>query len=114
MPRVKGGVRHTKRRRAILKKTKGYEAGRKNLIKLAKTAAKKAGSYAHRDRRVKKRTFRTLWQVRINAAARENGLSYSALMGKLIKSGNGLNRKTLSEIAAKYPAVFKKIVASVV
>ena len=80
MPRVKRGVIHSKNRRNILKQTKGYKWGRKKLIKLAKTAVNKAGAYAYRDRRAKKRTARALWQVQINAAAREHGLSYSKFM----------------------------------
>lgn len=93
-----------------MRQVKGYRWGRKNLLKLAKTAVNKAGAYAYRDRRNKKRDFRRLWQIRINAAARANGISYSALIDKLHKSNIGLNRKVLSEIGNKHPEVFTKIV----
>lgn len=111
MPRVKRGVHHSKRRRNVLARTKGMKWGRKSKLKLAKTAAVKAGAYAYRDRRTKKRDFRALWQVRINAAARENGISYAALMGKLKKAGVALDRKSLADLAANHPAVFAKVVA---
>lgn len=113
MPRVKRGVHHSKRRRNILKKVKGFEGGRKSLIKLAKTAATKAGAYAYRDRRVKKRLARQNWQVRINAAVRPLGLSYSAFTGALKKHEIGLDRKVLATIAENHPAVFAKIVEAV-
>lgn len=112
MPRVKRGVMHTKRRNNLLKRVKGYEHGRKNLIKLAQTAETKAGAHAFRDRRLKKRTMRRLWQVRINAAIRPLGMSYSALMGALKKKNIALDRKVLSQIAAQEPTVFEKIVDS--
>lgn len=110
MPRVKRGLAHLKKRRNLMKRVKGFGAGRKKLIKLAKTADTRAGMHAYRDRRVKKRTFRALWQVRINAATRELGMSYSKFMGALKEKEVGLNRKALSEIANESPAVFKKIV----
>ncbi len=113
MSRAKGGVKRTKHRRGILLLTKGFEAGRKNLVKLAKTAAKKAGASAYRDRRVKKRDFRALWEIQINAGARLNEMSYSKLIGALNKKGIKLNRKMLAELAGKFPAVFAKIVESV-
>lgn len=94
-----------------MKRVKGFEAGRKNLLQLAKVADLKAGAHSYRDRRVKKRDMRALWQVQINAGARENGLSYSRLMGALKKRGIALNRRVLSEIAGKHPAIFKRIVA---
>ena len=106
MPRVKRAMGHVKKRRNLMKRVKGFEAGRKNLIKLAKTADVKAGAHAYRDRRRKKREFRRLWQVRINAAVRELGTSYSKFMGGLKVM---LDRKVLSEIAAKEPKIFKKI-----
>ena len=96
-----------------MKQVKGYRWGRKNLLKLAKVASTKAGAYAYRDRRNKKRDFRRLWQIRINAAARQNGLSYSVFIDKLNKGKVGLNRKVLSEIASAHPAVFTKIVEKV-
>lgn len=110
MPRVKRGVQHLKKRRKLMKRVKGFEAGRKNLLKLAKTADTKAGSYAYSDRRRKKRDFRRLWQIRINAAVRELGTSYSKFMGGLKKKEVILDRKVLSEIAVQEPKVFKKIV----
>ena len=93
-----------------MKRVKGFGDGRKNLLKLAKTADTRAGMDAYRDRRVKKRTFRALWQVRINAAARELGMSYSKLTGAMKEKQVGLNRKVLSEIADQKPATFEKIV----
>lgn len=113
MPRVKRGVIHTKNRRNILKKAKGYKWGRKKLIKLAKTATIKAGAYAYRDRRVKKRVNRQLWQVQLNAAVREYGLSYSKFIAGLKKAKIELDRKVLAEIAKKEPKVFAKIVEKI-
>lgn len=110
MPRVKRGKAHLKSRRALMKRVKGFGGGRKKLIKAAKTADKHAGMHAYRDRRVKKRTFRRLWNVRINAAVREAGLSYSQFMGALKEKQVGLNRKVLSEIAAAKPAVLQKLI----
>lgn len=112
MPRVKRGTIHVKHRKNILAQTKGYMWGRKNKIKLAKVAILKAGNNAYRDRRLKKRDMRGLWQVRINAAARENGMSYSKLMGALKKSSIMIDRKILSEIAMKHPDLFKAIVTA--
>jgi len=110
MSRVKRGVAHVKHRNNILKRAKGFQAGRKNLIKLAKVAVTKAGVYAYKDRKVKKRINRGLWNVSINAEARNNGTSFSKLMGDLKKKNISLNRKVLSELAANYPEIFKKIV----
>lgn len=113
MPRVKRGKGHLKKRKILHKRVKGFEAGRKNLVKLARTALMKAGAHAHRDRRVKKRTMRSLWQVRINAAVRPLGMSYSEFIGALKIKDITIDRKVLSEIAIKYPAIFEKIVESV-
>ena len=110
MSRTKRGLSHLKRRRNILKRVKGHEAGRKNLLKLAKTAQLKAGAHAYRDRRVKKRTMRGLWNIRINAAVRPAGLNFSQFMGMLTKKTIKLDRKALSQIAAKYPQVFEEII----
>lgn len=110
MPRVKRGVGHVKKRRKLMKRVKGFEAGRKNLLKLAKTADTKAGAHAFRDRRRKKREFRRLWQVRINAAVRELGSTYSKFMFDLKEKNIELDRKVLSQLAVKEPKVFKKIV----
>jgi len=107
-------MHHVKRRKNILKKTKGFEAGRKKLIKLAQTAAKKAGAHSYRDRKVKKRLNRGLWEVKVNAGARKSGTTYSALMGAMKKKGVILDRKVLSQIAELYPEVFKKIVETVI
>jgi len=109
MPRVKGGVLHAKRRKGILKHTKGYMWGRKSKIKVAKVAKMKAGQHAFESRREKKRTFRGLWQIRINAAVRESGMSYSKFMGALKKQKIELNRKVLSELAASHPQIFAKV-----
>ena len=112
MPRVKRGKSHVKHRKNILKKVKGFKGGRKKLIKQAKTASTKAGAHAYRDRRVKKRNTRRLWQVRINAAVREYGWSYSKFIDAIKKSKSELDRKVLSELAIKDPKLFKKIVES--
>lgn len=109
MPRVKRGTHRIKRRKNILARTKGMMWGRKSKITLAKVAATKAGVQAYVGRKLKKRDNRALQQVRINAAAREIGTTYSKLMGALKTRKIELDRKVLSEIAAKYPAVFAKI-----
>lgn len=111
--RVKRGVAHVKRRKKILQATKGYKWGRKNQIRKAKTAVTRAGRHAYKHRRLKKREFRQLWQVRINAAAREHGLSYSVFMGKLKVAKIEIDRKMLSELANNHPKVFAEIVAKV-
>lgn len=113
MPRVKRGVQHVKRRKTLLEKTKGMMWGRKSKIKQAKPAALKAGAYAYRDRRNKKRAFRRLWQIRLNAALRPLGTNYSKFIDDLKKADVSLDRKVLSTIAKDYPEVFKKIVEKV-
>lgn len=113
MSRVKRGVIHTKNRKNILKKAKGFKWGRKKLIKQAKTAVIKAGAYSYRDRRNKKRTQRRLWQVQLNAAVREHGLSYSQFIGALKKAQIEIDRKVLAQIANKQPGAFKQIVDKV-
>jgi large subunit ribosomal protein L20 len=110
MPRVKRGKVRARKRARVLKRTKGMMWGRKSKIKLAKTAATKAGAYAYRDRRTKKRDMRSLWLVRLNAGLRELGLSYSKFSGMLTKAQIKLDRKVLSELAANHPAVFKALV----
>lgn len=110
MPRVKRGVQHVKRRKNLLEKTKGMMWGRKSKIRLARPAALKAGVYAYRDRRNKKRVMRRLWQVRLNAALRPLGTSYSRFMDGIKKANIGLDRKILSTLAKDYPEVFKKVV----
>ncbi len=113
MPRVKRGMLHVKNRNNILKQTKGYRWGRKKLIKLAKVAVIKAGAYAYRDRKVKKRTMRGLWQIQLNAALKEYGLNYSRFIAGLKKSKIELDRKVLAEIARKHKEVFAKIVEKI-
>lgn len=110
MARVKRGVHHAKRRKNILRRTKGYRWGRKSKIKLAKTAATKAGVYAFRDRRARKRDFRALWQMRLNAALRMHGLKYSTFMHQLKTIGVALDRKVLADIAMHHAPVFHKLI----
>ena len=112
MPRVKRGTIHVKKRNSILAKTKGYKWGRKNLIKVAKTARTKAGAHAFVDRRKKKRTARALWQTKISAFVRAEGLSYSKFIAALKAKNVLLDRKVLAEMAVKYPELLKKIIAS--
>lgn len=111
MSRVKRGTMHVKHRRNILKRAKGYRWGRKSKIKLAKIAVLKAGVYAYRDRRNKKREARKLWQVKINAGARLQGLKYSALIHGLHTKGAALDRKILAALAEKHPSIFAKVVS---
>jgi len=113
MPRVKRGKNHLKKRRKLLKAVKGYRGGRKSKIKLARTAVKKAGVYAYRDRRNKKRTMRRLWQIKINAACRENELTYSKFIGGLKKNKIEIDRKILAQLAEHYSEIFVKIVEMV-
>ena len=111
MTRIKGGLLHAKRRRGILKHTKGYRWGRKSKIKLAKTAKMRAGQFALASRRVKKRERRALWNIKINAAARQLDVSYSRLIGLLKKNKIALDRKILAELGQKYPQTFRAVVA---
>ncbi|MCX7778734.1 MAG: 50S ribosomal protein L20 [Patescibacteria group bacterium] len=113
MARVKRGKSHLKKRKRLLKRVKGYRWGRKRLIKLAKVAALKAGVYAYRDRKRKKREFRKLWQIKINAACRELGLTYSKFIALLKKAKIELDRKILAQLAEFYPEIFKKIVEEI-
>ena len=110
MSRVKRGVTSHARHRKVLKQAKGYYGRRKNTIRVAKQAVEKAGQYSYRDRKVKKRTFRALWIQRINAAARENGITYGRLIDGLKKAGIELDRKVLADIAVKEPATFQGLV----
>ncbi|MBI2446417.1 MAG: 50S ribosomal protein L20 [Parcubacteria group bacterium] len=110
MPRVKRGKIALKRREKILKYTKGFKWGRKSKERAAKEALLHAWTHAYRDRRVKKRTARGLWQIQLNAAAREHGLNYSKFMHGLKKSNIELDRKVLSELAREYPEIFKEII----
>ncbi len=109
MARVKRGVIKNNRRKNLLAQTKGYRFGRKSKERVAREAMRHAGRNAFRDRRLKKRTFRNLFTVRINAAARENGFSYSKLIGALKKSGSTLDRKSLSAIAKEHPEAFQRL-----
>lgn len=113
MPRVKRGKISIKRRKNVLKRVKGYRFGRRNKEKLAKEAIAHAGRNAFRDRRAKKRTMRRLWTTRIGALTKELGISYSKLIGNLVKEKIEIDRKILSEIAKEEPKVFEKIVEEV-
>ena len=108
MPRVKRGIIALKKRRKTMKLAKGYRGARRKHIKSAREAVIHAMAYAHRDRRVNKRNFRKLWILRINAAARENGLSYSRMISGLKNAGVVINRKMLAEIAATDASTFAK------
>lgn len=109
MARVKRGVTARARHKKIMKKAKGYFGARSRVFRVAKQAVIKAAQYAFRDRRNRKREFRGLWIVRINAAARMNGLSYSRMMNGLLKAGIELDRKVLADIAVNDPAGFTKL-----
>jgi large subunit ribosomal protein L20 len=110
MSRVKRGVTSHARHRKVLKQAKGYYGRRKNTIRVAKQAVEKAGQYAYRDRKVRKRTFRALWIQRINAAARLHGLTYGRFIDGLNKAGIELDRKVLADIAVHEPATFQILV----
>ncbi|MFB6264979.1 MAG: 50S ribosomal protein L20 [Bradymonadaceae bacterium] len=110
MPRVTRGPETRKRRKKILKEAKGYYGGRHRYFKNAKETVHRAWQYQYRDRRQKKRDFRRLWITRINAAAREHGVSYSKLMGGLSNAGIELNRKMLAEMAIFDPEAFEQVV----
>lgn len=112
MARVKRGVTSHRRHKRVLKATKGYQGLRHSSVKKAREALLKAWSYAYRDRRNRKRDFRGLWIQRINAAARQHGLSYSQFMHGLKLSGNELNRKVLADIAYREPATFAALAAT--
>ena len=106
MARVKRGVTTHARHKKVLKQAAGYYGRRKNTIRVAKQAVEKAGQYAYRDRRVRKRNFRALWIQRINAAARQNGLTYGRMIDGLNKAGIEVDRKVLADIAVHEPEVF--------
>ena len=110
MPRSVNHVASRHRRKKIMRLAKGYYGRRKNVWTVAKNAVEKGLLYAYRDRKVKKREFRALWIQRINAGAREHGLSYSQLMGGLKKAGIELNRKVLADLVLNHPVAFKGIV----
>ena len=113
MPRVKRGVTARARHRKVLDKAKGYRGRRKNVYRIAKNAVTKAGQYAYRDRRQRKRTFRALWIARINAAAREHGMSYSVFMNGLKRANIEIDRKLLADLAVADKPAFAKIAGQV-
>ena len=113
MPRSVNHVASRAKRKKILKLTRGYFGARKNVWTVAKNTWERGLTYAFRDRRNKKRTFRALWIQRINAAARLEGMSYSQLMGALHKAGIEINRQILADLAVNYPEAFKAVVAKV-
>ena len=110
MARVKRAMHARKKKKAFLKAAKGFRGGRSRLIRTVKEAVDRARVYAYRDRKAKKRDFRKLWIIRINAAARENGTTYSKLINGLIKAGIEIDRKTLADLAMHEPAAFTAIV----
>jgi large subunit ribosomal protein L20 len=113
MPRVKRGVTARARHKKILALAKGYRGRRKNVFRIAKQAVMKAGQYAYRDRRTRKRVFRQLWIARINAASRGLGLTYSKFMAGLKAASIDIDRKVLADLAVNDPASFSSIVAKV-
>lgn len=113
MPRSVNAVASRARRKRIIKQAKGYFGNRKNVYTVAKNAVEKALCYAYVGRKQRKRNFRKLWITRINAGAREHGMSYSVFMGAVHKKGLELNRKVLADLAMNHPAAFKAVVDSV-
>ncbi|MCB0501953.1 MAG: 50S ribosomal protein L20 [Bacteroidetes bacterium] len=113
MPRSVNAVASRAKRKKVLKQAKGYFGRRKNVFTVAKNAVEKAGQYAYRDRKNKKRSFRALWISRINAGAREHGLTYSELINKLDEKNITLNRKVLADLAMNNPETFKALVEQV-
>ena len=113
MSRVKRGVTAHARHKKVKAKAKGYYGARKNVYRVATQAVTKAGQYAYRDRKQKKRNFRSLWITRINAGVREHGMSYSEFMHKCTQKEIGLNRKVLADLAMNHPDTFKAVVDSV-
>ena len=109
MARVKRGVTTRAKHKRILENAKGYYGRRKNTIRIARQAVEKAGQYAYRDRKVKKRSFRALWIQRINAAVREHGLTYGRFMNGLAKAGIAVDRKVLADLAVHDKTAFAKI-----
>jgi large subunit ribosomal protein L20 len=113
MPRSVNSVASRRRRKKIIKRAKGFFGRRKNVYTVAKNAVEKSMQYAYVGRKQKKRNFRKLWIQRINAAARQEGMSYSKFMGELSKSNIGLNRKVLADLALNHPEAFKAVVEKV-
>ena len=112
MPRANSSVPRHRRHRKVVKQAKGYYGARSRNFKAAKDAVEKAGLYAYRDRRQKKRQFRRLWIIRINAAARQNGLSYSQFIAKMKAKEVDLDRKVLADLAMNEPEAFKELANS--
>lgn len=110
MPRAKRGFKARRRRNRVLKAARGHRGGQSKLYKTASISVDRARMYAYRDRKTRKRDFRRLWIIRINAAARDNGLSYSQLMGRLHKAGIELNRQILADMAVNDPLAFAEVV----
>lgn len=110
MPRATNSVASRKRRKKIIKQAKGNFGARKNLYRVAKNTVEKGLLYSYRDRKKKKGEFRKLWIQRINAGARQYGMSYSEFMGKINKKGIELNRKTLADLAMNHPEAFKAVI----
>ncbi|MBK8291663.1 MAG: 50S ribosomal protein L20 [Flammeovirgaceae bacterium] len=110
MPRSVNSVASRARRKRVMEMAKGYFGRRKNVWTVAKNAVEKGLVYAYRDRKAKKRDFRTLWIARINAGARLHGMSYSEFMGKIKKTGIDLNRKVLADLAMNHPSAFEAVV----
>lgn len=113
MPRAKNRVASRARRKKIFKLAKGHFGRRKNVYTVAKNSVEKGLVYAYRDRKNKKRNFRSLWITRINAGTRQHGMSYSEFMGKLSKTDINLNRKVLADLAMNHPEAFKAVVDAV-
>ena len=113
MSRIKRAVQARKHRKNLMKHAKGFKYGRKSKFKLAKEALSHAWTYAYRDRKVKKRSFRNLWNLQINALARQNGITYSRLINGLKNNKIELDRKVLSELAKEHPDIFIKILEEV-
>ena len=113
MPRVKRGVTARARHKKVIDQAKGFRGRRNNVFRIAKQAVMRAGQYAYRDRRNKKRVFRALWITRINAAVREHGMTYSVFINGLKKAAIGLDRKVLADLAVTDKAAFKAVVDQV-
>ena len=113
MPRSVNAVASRRRRKKVLNMAKGYWGSRSKVFTVAKNTVEKGLQYAYRDRKVKKREFRGLWIQRINAGARQHGISYSQLIGKLASKNIGLNRKVLADLAMNHPEAFKAVVDTV-
>ena len=113
MPRARKGTTTVKKRRKLLRQVKGFKWNRKSKVRSARQALLKAWTYSYRDRKTRKRDKRGLWQVKINAASREGGITYSQLMGALKKQGVKLDRKILADLAENEPETFKQVLQSV-